>query len=233
MIKLIGILIVAVGFALRFNTLIVVVIAGVVTGLVSGIPLNDVMSEFGKAFIENRYVSLPIILTLPVIGVLERYGLKESAEMFIDKAKNATAGKVMMIYLFIRESTSALGLDIGGHAQVVRPLISPMATGAARAKHGALPERLEDDIKAYAAVSENVGRFFGQDIFIATAGILLMKGFFESIGMDVGVWEMVLWGIPMAVSAFLLSWLFIHRLDKRIQKEMSYQNQRKDGGYKS
>lgn len=227
MIKLIGILIVAVGFALRFNTLIVVVVAGIATGLVSGIPLNEVMADFGRAFIENRYVSLPIILTLPVIGVLERYGLKESAEIFIDKAKNATAGKVIMIYLFIRESTSAMGLDIGGHAQAVRPLISPMATGAAKAKHGELPELLENDIKAYAAVSENVGRFFGQDIFIATAGILLMKGFFDSIGMHVGVWEMVLWGVPMAISAFLLTWLFIRRLDKRIQREMSYKPEQK------
>lgn len=233
MIKLIGVLIVAVGFAFRFNTLMVVVAAGVVTGLVSGISFNEIMVEFGSSFIENRYVSLPIILTLPVIGILERYGLKESAEMFINKAKNATAGKVMIIYLFIRESTSALGLDIGGHAQVVRPLIAPMATGAAKAKYGELPKKLEDDIKAYAAVSENVGRFFGQDIFIATAGILLMKGFFDSIGMDVGVWEMVLWGVPMAVSAFLLSWFYMHRLDKRIQREMSYHNQDKDGGAKS
>lgn len=230
MIKLIGILIVAIGFALRFNTLIVVMIAGITTGLVSGISLNEVMADFGKAFIENRYVSLPIILTLPVIGVLERYGLKESAEIFIDKAKNATAGKVMLIYLFIRESTSAMGLDIGGHAQAVRPLISPMATGAAKAKYGELPERLENDIKAYAAVSENVGRFFGQDIFIATAGILLMKGFFDSIGMHVGVWEMVLWGIPMAVSAFLITWLFIHRLDKRIHREMSYEKPKQKRG---
>lgn len=228
MIKLIGILIVAVGFALRFNTLIVVVAAGVVTGLVSGISFNDIMTEFGQSFIENRYVSLPIILTLPIIGILERYGLKESAELFINKAKNATAGRVMMVYLFIRETSSALGLDIGGHAQAVRPLISPMATGAAKAKYGDLPEKLEDDIKAYAAVSENVGRFFGQDIFIATAGILLMKGFFDSIGMDVGVWEMVLWGVPMAVSAFLLSWWYLHRLDKRIEREMSHKNQHKD-----
>src|SRR5699024_9662625 len=174
MIKLVGILIVAVGFALRFNTLIVVVTAGIVTGLVSGIPFNKVMAEFGSSFIENRYISLPIILTLPVVGIMERYGLKESAEMLINKAKNATAGKVMIIYLFIRETTSALGLDIGGHAQVVRPLIAPMATGAAKAKYGEIHKKLEDDINAYGAVSENVVCFFVRDIFIATAGMFLL-----------------------------------------------------------
>jgi uncharacterized membrane protein len=223
-IKLIGILIVAVGFGFRLNTLLVVMAAGIVTGLVSGFSFNEVMAQFGKVFIDNRFMSLPIILSLPVIGLLERYGLKERAEVLIKKAKGATAGKVLMSYLFIRELSAALGLNIGGHAQTVRPLVAPMAEGAAKANHGELPEKLQDDIKAHAAASENVGWFFGEDIFIATGAILLMKGFFDSVGMHVGVWDMALWGIPTAISAFLLATWRFRLMDKRIQREMEKLN---------
>ncbi|MGG5253619.1 DUF969 domain-containing protein [Neobacillus sp. SM06] len=221
MIKLIGILLVAVGFGFRLNTLLVVMVAGVVTGLVSGMSFNEVMSQFGQVFINNRYMSLPIILSLPVIGLLERYGLKERAEVLIKKAKGATAGKVLMSYLLIRELSASLGLNIGGHAQTVRPLVAPMAEGAASAKHGELPEKLQEDIKAHAAASENVGWFFGEDIFIATGAILLMKGFYDSVGMNVSVWDMALWGIPTAISAFFLSMWRFRVMDKRIQREMA------------
>ena len=34
-----------------------------------------------------------------------------------------------MSYFTIRESSAALGLNIGGHAQTVRPLVAPMAEG--------------------------------------------------------------------------------------------------------
>lgn len=106
MIKLIGILLVAVGFLFRLNTLLVVMVAGIVTGMVSGLSFYDVISMFGKFFIENRYMSMPIILTLPVIGILERYGLKERAEALITKSKGATTGRVLMSYFTIRESSS-------------------------------------------------------------------------------------------------------------------------------
>ncbi len=50
MIKLIGILLVAVGFLFRLNTLLVVMVAGIVTGMVSGLSFYDVISMFGKFF---------------------------------------------------------------------------------------------------------------------------------------------------------------------------------------
>ena len=164
MIKLIGILLVAVGFLFRLNTLLVVMVAGIVTGMVSGLSFYDVISMFGKFFIENRYMSMPIILTLPVIGILERYGLKERAEALITKSKGATTGRVLMSYFTIRESSAALGLNIGGHAQTVRPLVAPMAEGAAQGKYGKLPEKLREKIKANAAAAENTA-WFSEKIF--------------------------------------------------------------------
>ena len=118
---------------------------------------------FGKFFIENRYMSMPIILTLPVIGILERYGLKERAEALIMKSKGATTGRVLMSYFTIRESSATLGLNIGGHAQTVRPLVAPMAEGA-QGKYGKLPEKLREKIKANATLAENTA-WFSEKIF--------------------------------------------------------------------
>lgn len=202
MIKLIGLLLVVVGFALRFNTLLVVMVAGIATGLVAGMSFNDIMALFGRLFVENRYMTLPIVLMIPVVGLLERYGLQERAETLIRRASVATAGRVLLLYTAIRQVSISLGVNIGGHAQMVRPLVAPMAEGAARARHGALSEKTVSDIRAHAAAAENVGNFFGEDIFIAVGGILLMKGFFESQKIEVSVWRMALWGIPTALVAF-------------------------------
>jgi uncharacterized membrane protein len=222
MIKLVGILIVALGFAFRFNTLLVVLAGGIATGLIAGLSFNDIMAFFGDAFTTNRYMTLPIVLTLPVIGLLERYGLKERAEAIIRNAKAVTAGKVILWYLFIRESSSAIGLNIGGHPQTVRPIVAPMAEGAATAKYGPIPEKLQNDIKAHSAAMENVGYFFGEDIFIATGAILLMKGFFDASGLHVGVWDMALWGLPTAIVVFFFSWYRLNLMDKRIHKAMTH-----------
>lgn len=43
-IKLIGIVIVIIGFALKFDTLATVVVAGIVTGLVGGMSIMDILS---------------------------------------------------------------------------------------------------------------------------------------------------------------------------------------------
>ena len=46
-IKLIGIVIVIIGFALKFDTLATVVVAGIVTGLVGGMSIMDILSTLG------------------------------------------------------------------------------------------------------------------------------------------------------------------------------------------
>ena len=69
----------------------------------------------------------------------------------------------------------AIGLtSLGGHPQMVRPLLAPMAEGAAEARHGPLPERVRHKLRAYCAATDNVGLFFGEDIFVAFGAIVLM-----------------------------------------------------------
>jgi uncharacterized membrane protein len=219
MIKLIGILVVAAGFALRFNTLLVVMAAGIVTGLVAGMSFHEIMELFGKYFVENRYMTLPVVLMVPLIGLLERHGLQERAETLIRRKQSATAGRVILLYTLVRQVTIALGVRIGGHAEAVRPLVAPMAEGAARARHGEIPEKTVQLIRANAAAAENTGNFFGEDVFIAVGAILLMKGFFDNLQMEVSVWAMALWGIPTALVASGAMWWRSRVLDRRIARE--------------
>lgn len=225
MIKLVGILVVAVGFALRFNTLLVVMAAGIVTGLVAGMSFHEIMELFGKYFVENRYMTLPVVLMVPLVGLLERHGLQERAETLIRRTRSATAGRVILLYTLVRQITIALGVRIGGHAEAVRPLVAPMAEGAARARHGQIPEKTVQLIRANAAAAENTGNFFGEDVFIAVGAILLMKGFFDNLKLEVSVWGMALWGLPTALVASGVMWWRMRVLDRRIAREAAKQDQ--------
>ena len=218
MIKLIGILVVAAGFAFRFNTLLVVMAAGIATGLVAGMSFNEILELFGKYFVENRYMTLPVVLIVPVVGLLERYGLQERAEILIRQARAATAGRVLLLYCAVRQFSIALGVNIGGHAQMVRPLVAPMAEAAAKAQHGELSEPAVEKIRAHAAAAENTGNFFGEDVFIAVGAILLMKGFFDAQKIEVSVWAMALWGIPTALVAFAVMWWRTRALDRWVAR---------------
>jgi uncharacterized membrane protein len=216
---LVGILVVIVGFALRLNALLVVTVAGLVTGLASGLGPVEVVSAFGKAFIESRYVGI-VWMVLPVIGLLERAGLKERARTVIAGIPAATTGRVLMIYFAIRQVTAALGLTtLGGHAQMVRPLVAPMAEAAAEARHGTLPEPLRQRIRAMSAATDNVGLFFGEDVFVAFGAIVLMQTILKAEGLEVDPIHMALWGIPTAVTAFVIHAWNLRRLDARIRRE--------------
>ena len=219
MIKLIGILVVAVGFALRGNTLLVVLTAGISTGLAAGMSFNEIMTWFGKYFVENRYVTLTVLLMLPVVGLLERYGLRERAETLIQRAKAATAGRVLLFYTAVRQISVALGVNIGGHAAMVRPLVAPMAEGAAQARHGILSEKTTEAIRAHAAAAENTGNFFGEDTVFAVGAVYLIKGVLEAQGYPVSVWALSFWGIPTALVAFGLMIWRTRVLDQRIARE--------------
>ena len=67
-----------------------------------------------------------------LIGLLERYGLQERARQVIGKVRAATPGRLLLVYMILRQITAALGLTaLGGHPQMVRPLIAPMACNLA------------------------------------------------------------------------------------------------------
>lgn len=218
---LIGVPIVVIGFALRFNALLVVTAAGMATGLAAGLDPVAIVSAFGKAVADNRYMGL-IWLTLPVIALLERNGLKEQARHLVLRVRAATAGRVLMLYFLARQTTAALGLtSLGGHAQMVRPLIAPMAEAAASNRHGELTEAVKQQLRAHAAAVDNIAVFFGEDIFIAIQSILLIKGFLEQNGITVAPLQVSVWAIPTAVAALLIHGARLALLDRRLRRGLA------------
>ena len=153
MITLLGMLVVVVGFALRANPLLVVVAGGLTTGVAAGFSFNEVVAMIGQFFTDNRALMLPIILMVPIVGVLERHGLQERVAMLIQRATAATAGRVLWGYQLLRGFTSMFGLSIGNHAAMVRPLIAPMAEGAALVRSGTSSPQSRDEIRAHAAAA--------------------------------------------------------------------------------
>ncbi|WP_252243299.1 DUF969 domain-containing protein [Clostridium sp. ZBS14] len=222
--ELIGILIIIVGFALKLDTIAVVVSSGIITGLVSGMSITEILTTLGDAFINNRATCL-FMLTIPVIGLCERYGLKAKAIMLIQKAKGLSTGILLSGYTFIREATIAIGVTLGGHPQFVRPLISPMAEGASIAKYKNLDEKDLDKIKAYSAASDNIGNFFGQNVFMANSGVLLIASTLETLGLNVDTLQIAKASVPVAIVAFILCIIQNYLLDKSLKKKYSSKNQ--------
>jgi uncharacterized membrane protein len=221
MLTLIGIVIVVIGFVLRINPLLVVTVAGIATGVASGLGPLEVIAAFGKAFITSRYVAI-VWLVLPVIGLLEHAGLKERARSVVAGLRAATTSRVLLVYFTIRQITAALGLtSLGGHAQMVRPLIAPMAEGAGENQYGELPEPVRHKIRAHTAAVDNIALFFGEDIFIAIGSILLIRGFLEQNGILVEPTQLALWAIPTAICAFVIHCGRLLLLDRSLRTDIS------------
>ena len=213
---LLGILIVVAGFALRLNPMLVVTAAAIATGLIAGMDPVEVISTFGKAFNDNRIIAI-VWIVLPVIGLLERFGLQQRAAAVIRGFRNATAGRLLILYLIYRQITAAIGLhSTAGHPQTVRPLVAPMAVAAAEKQHGALDEATAEKVKAYSAATDNVGLFFGEDIFFAIGSIVLIQQTLATYGYNLAPLELAIWAIPTAVLAFLIHGTRLLLLDRRL-----------------
>lgn len=222
--SLIGILIIIVGFILKLDTIAVVVSAGVITGLVSDMSITEILTTLGNSFVSNRTTCL-FMLTLPVIGLCERYGLKAKAIMLIKKASGLSTGILLSGYTFIREATIAMGVTLGGHPQFVRPLIEPMAEGAAVAKYENLDEKDVDKIKGLSAAADNIGNFFGQNAFMANPGVLLIVSTLETLGISADALKIAQASIPIAVAAFILFLIQNYMLDRSLKQKYSSKQQ--------
>lgn len=219
-IKLIGVLIVIVGFILKLDTLAVVVVAGLATGLVAGMSPMQILDTLGTAFITNRTATL-FILTLPAIGLCERNGLKDKAVDFITSLKNATTGRLIVIWQIIRTVASAFSLRIGGHPQFIRPLINPMAQAAAEVQYGELDEKTQDEIKGMCAGSENYGNFFAQNCFMGASGTLLIVSTLTEQGYPVDALQIAGQSVPIAVLSVVVGVIYALLFDQILKRRFA------------
>ena len=212
---LIGIALVVLGFALKLNPMLVVTVAALATGLLAGKGPVEVISLLGKAFNDNRIIAI-VWIVLPVIGLLERFGLQQRAAAVIRGMRNATTGRLLILYLIYRQITAAIGLhSTAGHPQTVRPLVAPMAVAAAE-RQTQLDEETSEKVKAYAAATDNVGLFFGEDIFLAIGSIVLIVQVLEIYGIHVQPIQLAMWAIPTAIAAFVIHGSRLLLLDRRL-----------------
>ncbi|AHH96216.1 DUF969 domain-containing protein [Kutzneria viridogrisea] len=222
MLVLLGVALVVVGFALRLNPLLVVTASGIVTAVLGGVTPSQILDAFGNGFAGSRSVTIYVV-TLPAIGLLDRFGLQQQATRLIGKLRVLTTGRLLATYLLIRQGTAALGLTgICGPAQTLRPLIAPMALGAATRRHGELSDPAIERVKAYSASADTVGLFFGEDIFLAVGSILLITGFVDTTyHLKLDALQIALWAIPTAVCALVIHSARLLWLDRRLAKELA------------
>ena len=219
-----GVLVLAIGLLLRAHPVLVVIVSCFVTGVAAALPFDVLLADMGKAFVQTRNLTLIVFLPLVVIGLLERFGLKEHAQASIARVRSATAGRLLILYLLLREVAAAFGLtSLGGHPQMVRPLIAPMAEGVTEARYGPLPLALRHRLRAMAAATDNVGLFFGEDIFVAFGAIVLMQTILQGEGIRVDALQIALWGLPTAVSAFIIHAWRLRQLDRQVARLMARQ----------
>lgn len=219
---LIGIVVIVVGFALRFNPLLVVTCAGLITGWAVDLDWQTLIATFGEKFLNARQLA-SFLLILPVIALLERYGLQQRAKSWIASIKSATTTRILMVYFVVRECSAALGLlSLAGQAQTVRPLLAPMAIGAASNSYGDLPKPLQDKISAHAAACDNIAMFFGEDIFIAFGAVLLMDAFLKENGIQgIEPLHIGLWAIPTAIAALIVHCFRLARLEAQLSNDVN------------
>jgi uncharacterized membrane protein len=213
---LVGVVVVVLGFMLRQNPLRVVVLAGIASGLAAGMTPGDLLELLGTSFVSNRALLL-FVLTLPVIGVLEHAGLREHARTWISKFARLTLARLLIAYFAARQLLAMIGLiSIAGHAQTVRPLLAPMCEAKAKQP---LDDARRDRVRAFAAATDNIAVFFGEDVFLAFGAVLLIQRFYAGQGVELEPTSIALWALPTALAAFAIHGVRIAMLERRLERE--------------
>lgn len=218
LLKLLGIAIVVIGFILKMDSILIVMVSAIVTGLVAGMDPITFLETLGSSFIADRSMCVFVIVFM-VTGTLERNGLKEEASKFIQKFKNASAGIVIGIYGVFRMIFAAFNVNFGGVASFVRPIVLPMAIAAVQKDGKKIDETYKEQLKGMASGMENVAWFFGQVLFIGTAGMILVQTTLAQVGYKVSLVDLMKVQIPVALIALAVSCIYYYLKDKKLLKE--------------
>lgn len=223
LIKLLGVLIVIAGFALKLDSILIILLALVTTGIVGNLGVGGFLETVGTNFVSNRSMAI-FIMVLLITGVLERNGLREAAATLIKKVKGATAGKVISAYGLMRGFFGAFNVGFGGVAGFVRPVILPMAEAAIKNEEKEVKEDYLEDIKGMASAMENVIWFFFQVLFVGGSGGILVQSTLAQLGYEVELIELAAVEIPIAIVAFFVVCIVTLITDKRLKKKYYGEN---------
>jgi len=226
--KLIGIVIVIVGFALKLDSILIIFLAAVSTALVGGLGVGGLLENLGSNFVSNRSMAIFIIILL-VTGTLERNGLREAAADFIRKFKNVTVGKLVCIYGAMRSFFGAFNVGFGGVAGFIRPVLLPMAEGAISEDDEPADEDYIEEAKGMASAMENISWFFFQVLFVGGSGGLLVQGTLKGLGYEVELIDLAKVEIPVALTALVVACIYFTLKDKRLRQKYLKSGRSKKG----
>ena len=209
LIKLLGVLIVIVGFALKLDSILIIFLALIATGIVGGLGVGGLLETIGTNFVANRSMAIFIMILL-VTGTLERNGLREAAANLIRKVKSATAGKLVAVY-------GMLNALFG--AGFIRPVLLPMIEGAISNKEGKANEDHVEEAKGLAVAMQNFTWFFFQVLFVGGAGGILVQTTLAGLGYEVELIDLAAAEIPVALVALVVSCAFVIVKDNKLMKK--------------
>ena len=218
LLKLLGILIVVIGFVLKLDSILIIMIAAIVTALVAGMDPVTFLETLGSSFVANRSMCV-FVMVMVVTGTLERNGLKQSAANLMKKFKNASAGVVVAIYGVFRLIFAAFNVSFGGVAGFVRPIVLPMATAAAKKNGKKISEKYEENLKGMASGMENIAWFFGQVLFVGTSGMILVQSTLAGLGYNVELVDLMKVQIPVAIIAVAVAIVYYYLKDKQLSRK--------------
>lgn len=218
LVKLIGVLIVIVGFALKLDSILIIFLALITTGLVGGLGIDGLLEAIGTNFVANRSMAI-FIMILVVTGTLERNGLREAAADLIKKVKSATAGKLVCAYGILRAFFGAFNVGFGGVAGFIRPVLLPMAEGAISNTGNEPNEEHMEEVKGMAAAMENVTWFFFQVLFVGGSGGILVQTTLASLGYEVELIELAAKEIPVAIISLIVVCVITMLKDRKLNKK--------------
>lgn len=216
--KLVGILIIVIGFILKKDAILIIICSAIVTALVGGLGIGGLLDVLGSSFVNNRNIAIFILIIL-VTATLERNGLKQVAKNLIAKVKNASAGLIIGLYTIMRGIFSACNISFGGVAGFVKPIILPMAIGSIEAKGQKPDERYVEEIKGMSSSAENIGNFFFNNLFIGSSGALLVQGTLKDLGYETSLIDLAKVEIPVAIVALVVSVGYYYIKDKNLYKK--------------
>ena len=157
------------------------------------------------------------MVTLPLVGLSETFGLKQGSINLIQKIKGLTVGRFYTFYFLIRELDGFFSIRLGGHSQFVRPLVQPMGQAAAELQLGRkLTEHEAEVLKARAAANDNFANFFAQNTFVGAGGVLLIGGTLDQLGYESNYAGIAWASLMVACLALLVVGIYNYLFDRKL-----------------
>ena len=217
LLKLIGIVFVIIGFALKLDSILIIFIATVATALLGNIGAVDLFNLLGTTFVNNRMMVISILVFL-VAFTLERNGQGEAAAALMKKFKKATSGLLIAIYGIIRGLFAAMKVDFGALSPFIRPVLMPMEEGAIVSQGKVPNEQHMDELKGMSAGMANISNFFGQVLFVGSSGALLVQGSLADLGYTVELVDLAVVEIPTFIISMIVACVFFYVKDRIMLK---------------